>query len=168
MCALLAWKTASRWAEVAALSSTQFLSVTPEEIVVDWKQTPKGRRRDPFKPSRFVVVVGPLTAELAEMYRARAPFAELCSLTTTGLDAMWARSPEMRKYSAHSIKRGAVTRLFDCIALGVPIPLYLVNRLAKHEEPGGPGAISKTTIRYGADPLSLARVLGTAKATMHL
>ncbi|KAJ9470203.1 hypothetical protein DIPPA_03885 [Diplonema papillatum] len=168
MCALLAWKTASRWAEVADLSSAQFLSVAPEEIIVDWQQTPKGRRRDPFKPSRYAVIVGALTSELSEMYRKSAPFPKLCSLTTTGIDAMWARTPQMRKYSAHSIKRGAVTHLYDCIARGMPLPLYLVNRLAKHEEPGGPGAISKTTLRYGGNPLALARVLRTADATMLL
>ncbi|KAJ9445329.1 hypothetical protein DIPPA_24014 [Diplonema papillatum] len=168
MCALLAWKTASRWAEVAALSSTQFLLVTPEEIVVDWEQTPKGRRRNPFKPSRFAVIVGLLTSELAEMFRTSAPFDRLCLLTTTGLDAMWARTPEMQRYSAHSIKRGAVTHLFGLIATGAPIPLHLVDRLAKHEEPGGLEAISETTIRYGGDPLALARVLETAKVTSHL
>ncbi|KAJ9441252.1 hypothetical protein DIPPA_03470 [Diplonema papillatum] len=168
MCALLAWKTASRWAEVAALSSKQFLLVTPEEIVIDWEQTPKGRRRNPFKPSRFAVIVGSLTSALAEMFQASAPFDKLCSLTTTGLDAMWARSPEMRRYSAHSIKRGAVTYLFGLIAKGVPIPLCIVDRLAKHEEVGGQEAISGTTIRYGGDLLALARVLETAKATRHL
>ncbi|KAJ9436747.1 hypothetical protein DIPPA_28398 [Diplonema papillatum] len=169
MCTLLAWKSASRWAEAAALSSKQFLRVAPEEIVIDWEQTPKGRRRNPFKPSRFAVIVGPLTPELAEMFQASAPFDELCSLTTTGLDSMWTRSPEMRRYSAHSIKRGAVTRLFDLIASGVSIPLCSVHRLAKHEEPGGTeGAISETTIRYGGNLLALARVLGTAKATKHL
>ncbi|KAJ9443143.1 hypothetical protein DIPPA_02664 [Diplonema papillatum] len=168
LAALLAWKTASRWAEVAALAASQFLLISPAEIIVDWMQTPKGRRADPFKASRFTVVKGPLTAEIATLLQSLIPFNNLTTISTTKLDELWGRSNLMRGYTAHSVKRGAMTRIFQLMGRGVPIPPHLVERLAKHKEQGGPGALSGVTVRYGADPVAMARALETGKVTIHL
>ncbi|KAJ9435999.1 hypothetical protein DIPPA_33287 [Diplonema papillatum] len=157
---LVAWKTASRWAEAANLSSVQFLLVTQKEVIVDWFQTPKGRTQDPFKASRFAVIQGPLTAEIAVLYAKCAPFAPLSALTTSALDALWGQSTQMQGYTAHSIKRGAVKHL-------LPSP-HLIDRLTKHEEEGGPGTLSRTTLRYAGGDVDLARALETGKVTKHL
>ncbi|KAJ9442331.1 hypothetical protein DIPPA_07247, partial [Diplonema papillatum] len=143
---LVAWKTASRWAEVADLSSAQFLLVTQKEVIVDWFQTPKGRTHDPFKASRFAVIQGPLTTEIAMLFRKCAPFAPLTRLTTSALDSLWGQSVQMQGYTAHSIKRGAVKHLLPLLTSGKLSP-HLVDRLTKHEEEGGPGTLSRTTLR---------------------
>ncbi|KAJ9449518.1 hypothetical protein DIPPA_05642 [Diplonema papillatum] len=164
----LCWKAAARWGEVASLSSHQFLLVTAEEVIVDWMQTPKGRRRNPFRASRFTVVKGHLTAEIAALYQVCAPFRQLSAMTATTLDATWARTPTMNGFSAHSIKRGAMTHLFALMACGEPISPYLVDRLGKHEEKGGPGTLSDMTIRYGGGLVDMARALETGKSTIFL
>ncbi|KAJ9447092.1 hypothetical protein DIPPA_34610 [Diplonema papillatum] len=164
---LVAWKTASRWAEAANLSSVQFLLVTQKEVVVDWFQTPKGRTQDPFKASRFAVIQGPLTAEIAVLYAKCAPFAPLSALTTSALDALWGQSTQMQGYTAHSIKRGAVKHLLPLLTSGKLSP-HLIDRLTKHEEEGGPGTLSRTTLRYAGGDVDLARALETGKVTKHL
>ncbi|KAJ9434911.1 hypothetical protein DIPPA_25349 [Diplonema papillatum] len=164
---LVAWKTASRWAEVADLSSAQFLLVTQKEVIVDWFQTPKGRTHDPFKASRFAVIQGPLTTEIAMLFRKCAPFAPLTRLTTSALDSLWGQSVQMQGYTAHSIKRGAVKHLLPLLTSGKLSP-HLVDRLTKHEEEGGPGTLSRTTLRYAGGDVDLARALETGKVTRHL
>ncbi|KAJ9435567.1 hypothetical protein DIPPA_19823 [Diplonema papillatum] len=164
---LVAWKTASRWAEAASLSSVQFLLVTQREVVVDWFQTPKGRTQDPFKASRFAVIQGPLTAEIAVLYAKCAPFAPLSTVTTSALDALWGQSAQMQGYTAHSIKRGAVKHLLPLLTSGKLSP-HLIDRLTKHEEEGGPGTLSRTTLRYAGGDVDLARALETGKVTKHL
>eukprot|EP00659_Diplonema_papillatum_P000307 gene307-biopygen317 len=164
---LVAWKSASRWAEVAALSSDQFILVTPREVVVDWFQTPKGRRRNPFRASRYVVILGPLTDKISTLYGSLAPFCPLSNLTTTALDSLWAKTPEMAGYTGHSIKRGATTHVLERVVEGERVPMYLLDRLAKHEEKSGT-ALSEVTIRYGGNPIAMARALETGRVTMLL
>ena len=62
---LIAWKSAARWGEVWKLGRRNFVFISVEEIIVDWWDVPKGRREDPFKPSRWVVIKGFLTPEIA-------------------------------------------------------------------------------------------------------
>ncbi|KAJ9440330.1 hypothetical protein DIPPA_05761 [Diplonema papillatum] len=71
----------------------------------------------------------------------------------------------MQGYTAHPIKRGAVKHLLPLLTSGKLSP-HLIDRLTKHEEEGGPGTLSRTTLRYaGGD---LARALETGKVTKHL
>lgn len=166
--ALVAWKTVSRWGEVATLTSNQFILVTPSEVIIDWFRTPKGRKARPFKPSRFTVIRGEDTKEISDLYLSCAPFERMSSLTTERLDALWAESDRMRGYSGHSIKRGAASELYRLISDGTPIPLNLVDRIQKHEEVGGDNRLNDMSIRYGANPIHLARVLKTGEVTKHL
>ncbi|KAJ9452494.1 hypothetical protein DIPPA_25585 [Diplonema papillatum] len=171
LAALVAWKTASRWGEVCALSSPQFLLVTPQEVIIDWFRTPKARKRDPFRPSRFAVVQGDLTSEIATLFQECSPFEKLTEMTTEALDVTWKRAPAMSTFSAHSIKRGAATFIFQKLASGeAVVPAALVDRLTKHEEKEGGGAdkFSDTTLRYGGDLVALARALRTGEVTRHL
>ncbi len=159
---LLAWKTASRWADVQTLRRSQFLVVSPNEIVVDWGTTPKGRRGRPFHPSKLVVVQGPWTDEIAQAVEHLGNFAQLTTVTTATLDALWKMDPVMHAYSAHSIKRGALSHLFELAATGVDVPQVPLALLAKHATTA---ALSATTIRYGANPVAMARMLGTQQVT---
>ncbi|KAJ9458745.1 hypothetical protein DIPPA_13715 [Diplonema papillatum] len=45
---------------------------------------------------------------------------------------------------------------------------HLIDRLTKHEEEGGPGTLSRTTLRYAGGDVDLARALETGKVTRHL
>ena len=165
LCVLIAWKTASRWGEVRQLRSTSFLNVTEFEVVVDWFDLPKGRRADPFSPSRFTVIVGAQTAEIARLFHLLHPFSQLCETTTSQLDVLWKETTLMRPFTAHSIKRGAVTLLVQLRSQGYPLDEAMISRVAKY---GSQGGFAKSTLRYGADPLDLARTLGTEKITISL
>ncbi|KAJ9439177.1 hypothetical protein DIPPA_28604 [Diplonema papillatum] len=78
------------------------------------------------------------------------------------LIAEWRKSPNMVGYTAHSIKRGAVTHLFRKADEGEQFPVVLISRLAKHK---APEQIADTTLRYGGDPVAMARLLATATVT---
>lgn len=166
LCTFIAWKTASRWGEVWKLNSIQFLLASPEEVIIDWWTTPKARRRDPFRASRFVVIKGHLTDEIASLFQSLQPFTVLCSVTTAQLDALWCSDASMNQYRAHSIKRGATSHLMEKQDEGVVIPGELLDRLTKHEH--GTEKVSPATLRYGANPIATARYLDTAKVTQHL
>ncbi|KAJ9440335.1 hypothetical protein DIPPA_05758 [Diplonema papillatum] len=135
---IVAWKTASRWAEVADLSSDQFILVTSTEVIIDW--------------------------QIASIFRVLAPF-ELTTTTTSRLSHMWDSVPSMARFSGHSIKRGAVTHLFSRVAQGVPIDVMLICRLAKHSTKQG---VPDMTVRYGGDGIPMARALQTGLVTVHL
>ena len=162
---LLAWKTASRWGEVVHLSHDQFLVCERDEVVIDWHQTPKGRRRNPFTTSKWTVIRGDLVAEIAGLVRRLRPFTRLCSVDTQALVRRWSKDASMHQYTGHSIKRGALTHLFQAMAQGVVVPEHLVARLAKHKSSQG---LPEMTVRYGADPVAVARALGTGDVTVHL
>ncbi|KAJ9437229.1 hypothetical protein DIPPA_22446 [Diplonema papillatum] len=68
-----------------------------------------------------------------------------------------------RRYSAHSVKRGAVDHLMAAKAGGAPFPAHLISRLAKHANEVDP-TVSDMTIRYTTDSVALARVLQTGEA----
>ncbi|KAJ9450188.1 hypothetical protein DIPPA_20898 [Diplonema papillatum] len=167
--ALLAWKSCSRWGEVYMLASEQFLVVEDNEVIVDWNVTPKGKRGAPFKPSKYVVIRGDLTAEIARLVRSLQPFSQLCRLSTDAVAKRWGRTLGMEEYSGHSIKRGAYTVLTQLMAAGtLKVPGCLVSRVLKHEERGGERTVSDVTLKYGGDPVAQARMLLTWEVTQHL
>ena len=163
---LVAWKTCSRWGEVHKLNSVQFLHVTPTEVIIDWHQTPKGCRSDPYKPSKLVVVQGDLTAQIAGLYAACQPFQVLMSIGTDAVARRWKQMPWMAEFTGHSIKRGALGHILQQMADGVQVCEELVSRVCKHSTLFG---LSRQTIRYGCgtvvDMVSLARALETWKVT---
>lgn len=165
LAAFVAWKTASRWGEVRALSSKNFLHIADDEIIIDWGTLPKGRRGNPFALSRWTVIRGDLTREMASLLRSRGPFEQLTETDTEALAVMWSAVPRMEGYSAHSIKRGAVTQLFLRLAQGAPITEDLIARLAKHKTDGG---LPEVTLRYAGSDVWLARALRTGIVTVQL
>ncbi|KAJ9468382.1 hypothetical protein DIPPA_33145 [Diplonema papillatum] len=152
LAAMLAWKTASRWSEVAALSRANFVLVTDTEVIIDWSTLPKGRRGNPYSKSRMVVVTGPLTEGIASLVRSLGGFRKLTQVSTDGLASLWSAEPAMRQYTA---------------AAGAQFPEHLISRLAKHVNETHP-TVADMTIRYTTDPIPLARVLRTAEVTAHL
>ncbi|KAJ9436894.1 hypothetical protein DIPPA_24129 [Diplonema papillatum] len=94
-------------------------------------------------------------------------FRQLCTVTTDQLDELLKADEKMRRYSAHSVKRGAVDHLMAAKAGGAPFPAHLISRLAKHANEVDP-TVSDMTIRYTTDSVALARVLQTGEVTMFL
>ena len=69
----------------------------------------------------------------------------------------------MCPYRAHSIKRGATTRLIELMVDDETIDGALVDRLTKHRH--ATEKLSRSTLGYVANPIATARVLGTGKIT---
>ena len=134
LAAMLAWKTASRWAEVAALTRGNVMSRSPEEVIIDWSCLPKGRRADPYKPSKFTVIEGEWTSDinlLLPMLNDEQPLSEM---STTDLQRQWRSNPMMRRYSGHSFKRGAFRHLINRIVRdSLPIQPHELSVLLKHQ-----------------------------------
>ena len=68
--------------------------------------------------------------------------------------------------SAHSVKRGAITYLLQ-LALTQDIPLHVIARLAKHSHQQS-DPVPETTLRYGQNDITIARLLKTHIATQYL
>jgi hypothetical protein len=159
---LLAWKTCSRWAESRKVRSPNILKNTKKEIVVDWGTVPKGRRSKPWVASRYAVIRGPHTAELSTLLRKYVTkHADLSDLSSAQLTREF-HAAGLKGMTSRSLKRGAVTHLTEQVARRNLDP-RLIPTLAKHKVPDP--VLPETTMRYGANPLAMARLLGTARAT---
>lgn len=158
----LAWKCAARWGETSRLTPQNFLLISPRRIVVDWAAIPKGRRCDPDVPGRYTVIEGDLTSRLCHLLRRPWNNATLCPIGAGALTRLLRREPRMGGYSAHSIKRGAVTALTRQAAAG-NISSDLISTLAKHQLRNP--VVSPTTMAYAADRIALAVTIGTQRAT---
>jgi hypothetical protein len=165
---LIAWKSASRWGEVARLEVRDFLLVTPQEVIIAWGTLPKGRRSNPFKPSMFTVIVGDLTERIASLIGSAPREQPFCPIDTQALDAMTRRlPPPLSQITGHSFKKGAATHVVEMVATtGVQMDPRKLSLLLKHELTAD--LISASTLRYPQAGVGLARWLGTAEVTVLL
>lgn len=154
----LCWICVSRWREVCILSPQSFLFAGVMEfggkrqqtVVIDWWIGPKGRQGDPFRPSRFAVLVGQRAERCIFFLRLLGPvWVGPLAPSTDKLDAELARVGSV--YRAHSFKRGAyqtLLRALNSLPLSSPARPsdVIVSRLLKHAHPGD---LTTTTVRYG-------------------
>lgn len=157
---MIAWKTASRWKEVVELKKQNIIWSTCKEVIIDWSTIPKGRRANPYQASKFTVITGDLTTSIHAAL-SNLKDKQLCAVSTSELDHLWSGDGKMAGYSAHSIKRGALTHLMER-AVAAQLDPVKISLLAKHQHVN---VLAQNTIRYGANPVALARLLGTADAT---
>ncbi|KPA83228.1 putative trans-sialidase [Leptomonas pyrrhocoris] len=102
----LAWITASRWAEIAGLT-TENLLVQPEgDIILDWGAVPKASKSDPYRSSRYVWIKGQDAADLFLLKTRLGPREPLTTMSTS--QAAQKLKSLGKGYTAHSIKGGAV------------------------------------------------------------
>jgi hypothetical protein len=148
------------------LRSNQILWRRPTQVVIDWWRTPKGRRGDPFRQSRYVVIEGPETPVIAAILAKLRTFTQLTNVSSLELGNMWMEDPDLHEYTASSIKRGAITHLDRLVAGGLEINPVYRSRLFKHSNPADPEP--RITVRYGGDRLAKARSLKTQRVTRHL
>lgn len=162
MSLLLAWKTASRWDEIARLTAKSILSQNPTEIILYFGQETKTSRTTLFRPDLFAVITGQDTQELHQFLLERR------DLIPKDKPLIPIRTEEITElllpygFSAHSLKRGAILALYKSIPVGDPrIPL--IPLLAKHAPHFH--ALPTITCRYVDEHTVVARHLGTGLLT---
>jgi hypothetical protein len=167
----LAWKTASRWAEVSKLTKRNFLSATPEELVIRWLTTVKTHKTTVDRATNFTVVVPRPDAPwqrdvmkyIANLIKRLRVGEKLTTMTTQQLVRQLKQVDD--GLSAHSIKRGALTYLIEHAA-ELQIPQRSIPLLAKHRD--YLNEVPAATLRYCGNQAALARWLGTQEVTRHL
>jgi hypothetical protein len=159
--AMIAWKSAARIGEVRNLTRASLVQLSKSSIIIDWFTLPKGRRGDPYTPSRFAVLEGDLVPRIYKFFRTLQKDEPVMAATTSEFRKALQACPGMRKFSAHSIKRGAISHLMQFVP--ETVEHLLVSRLAKHKVDSDD--VSRQTLRYGADHKQLARSLRTSRVT---
>lgn len=157
----LAWKTASRWGDLTNLAPEDMVRVDQDMIIIDWGAKTKSSIRQPYRASKYTVIIGEMTKELAIW------------LTQRPLPWTWLKTDEVTMIlkrtdptlSAHSIKAGATAVLERAVALGqlshsTKSILLKHNSAEMRQETG-----STTSLRYGRDRAMQAISLGTQNAT---
>lgn len=158
----LAWKTASRWSDICNLTFKNFLLVTPVAIVIHFANLTKTTKNKPFD-QRTLVVIHDRSSMIWQVNTIialrRHPKQPISKWTTEQVsDALSANSTT--RYTAHSIKRGALTHLIPHLTAST---LHILPILAKHSSTE---LLPESTIRYlSADLQRLAILLGTQKLT---
>ena len=165
----IAWKTASRWSDVNRLVRRNIVNPTAQRLTVYWGDATKTTRAEPFAVRGFTVMEHPAGMQwLIDYLNTLEPDQFVCTWCTDKA-TKWMHetlpvADPLRRVSASSIKRGAVTFLVRAAARGQLSP-ELISRVAKHkhwfEE------ISATTIRYVGEEVweELALCLRTQEAT---
>lgn len=163
---VLAWVTASRWDDVAKLTTDGILETTPTEIVLHFGKTKANRRRK-YRPQDLVVIRGrhvplllPFVRRLLRRARASPEPLPVTQLTTRQVRDLL----RPLGLTAHSIKAGAISVLTAAAAQGLIKPM-LIPMMARHK---GATAFPEVTARYARQVPTLARVFGTQRATQLL
>eukprot|EP00796_Vickermania_ingenoplastis_P011466 gene11466-biopygen8325 len=69
----LAWMTASRWAEVAALTTDCFRPLDRKVFILDWGTLPKTSKEQPNRSFRFTMFSERFSIRLRKLLRCRGP-----------------------------------------------------------------------------------------------
>ena len=166
----LAWKTASRWDDITHLTKESFLEheEQQQQLVIQWGQTKTNRKLE-FRPDMWTVVVeeDPKVAWMWELtQRTIRGLKKQQPLTTTSTEALrrFMRSvPATQTLTGHSIKRGAIAALVDAALDGRLRDPRLIPLIAKHKD--DLHSFPQATLRYCADKVKLALMLGTQQCT---
>jgi hypothetical protein len=169
----MAFKTASRMGEVLKLNTSQihFRHRDPTRFAIAWGITTKSGRKSPFDFRNFTMVEvrsDELRWSIHLMNMPEnsplTPFPE--SLAGSQRDKLVRRIRKVcPQLSAHSFKRGAMTKLLPLMKKNGVLPA-LLPRLLKHKGEAEP--VPATTIRYGADPYDVAELGETGVLTLLL
>jgi hypothetical protein len=144
------------------VTKASFIDISPEQLVVEWSSTKTSSPSD-FRAWRWTVIHDSASmrwavSELSRMTEDRV----LTETTTQQLVSLLDRQFPGKHYTAHSIKRGAIDCLVAHAASG-RLDVKLIPLLAKHQDPAT--TFPATTIRYAADKVQLALMLGSQHAT---
>lgn len=159
----IAWKTASRWADVLALTRRNFIHISENEIILHFGNLTKSTKLSPFDQRTLTVIHDTGSMIQVVQLLSRLPLATPLTTWTTEKLGAFAQDVTKVHYTAHSIKRGSLLHLLHRIETQ---DLTILPILAKH---ASPELIPSSTIRYlSGDLAQLARLLGTQKLTVLL
>lgn len=94
-----AWKTASRWDEMARRRAESFLEIAPEEIIIYLGRETKASRTNPFRTDLFCFVQVAWTPELASYIKTRI------AATRVACPSSRTRQRSSAPFSRHSASR---------------------------------------------------------------
>ncbi|RNF14651.1 putative trans-sialidase [Trypanosoma cruzi] len=126
----LAWITASRWSEIAALTPKNFTLEPDGALILDWSVAPKTARADPHRASRFVKIRGQDALDITELCRTFRRNEKLTNLTTAQVE----RALAPWDATAHSIEQGAWRHAAQIVETYNLDP-HVISQLAKHVDP---------------------------------
>ncbi|ESS62818.1 hypothetical protein TCDM_09475 [Trypanosoma cruzi Dm28c] len=78
----LAWITASRWSEIAALTPNNFKLEADGTLILDWSVAPKTARADPHRALRFVRIRGQDVLDTIKLCSTLQENEKLTNITT--------------------------------------------------------------------------------------
>ncbi|ESS59521.1 hypothetical protein TCDM_12239 [Trypanosoma cruzi Dm28c] len=136
----LAWITASRWSEIAALSPNNFTLERDGSLILDWSVAPKTAKADPHRASRFVRIRGQDAFEIIMLCRTLQENEKLTNITNAQVE----RALAPWNATAHSIKRGALRHAAPIVETHNFDP-HVISQLAKHVDPFD---LPQNTVRY--------------------
>ncbi|ESS55360.1 hypothetical protein TCDM_13174 [Trypanosoma cruzi Dm28c] len=126
----LAWTTASRWSEIAALTANNFTLEADGTLILDWSVAPKTAKADPHRASRFVKIRWQDAFDTIKLCRTLQEKEKLTNLTTAQVE----RALAPWNATAHSIKRGALRHAAPIVETYNLDP-HVISQLAKHVDP---------------------------------
>jgi hypothetical protein len=130
----LAWRTASRWSDLADLRRSNFLLITDRRIILRWGRT-KSHRTGTATMSSLTVVdsVEPMT-ELTGHINSLRSTDLFCPFSADTFRAVLRRHTSTDNLTAHSLKNGAAELLCHHALFG-RVRQDLIPRLTKHSSP---------------------------------
>jgi integrase len=170
----LAWKTASRWGDIATLTKDNFVwqhNRLELEILILWKNQVKNTRAKPFSAIGMTVVKAnnndrKFLRLLVSQLETLQPNQKLCPFSTAQMDKFLKRHNKLKLITGHSFKRAAIQHLTEAALDNPNFDLDLIPLLAKHKNKHT--QITDNFIRYNSDKVLVAKALGTQKATVLL
>ena len=167
------WKTASRFDEVARLTSKQLTFLDNNStIVIDWSNRTKSSRLDPNRHDTFIKLahLPQLPAPVITALQTELPRPSQLMVHTDSWFNKWLHKAQAtatfgsaKQYTGHSIKAGAVQVLSE-MAISGHISMPTISLLAKHKVDNVNG-IASTTLRYIRDPTTKASLNESYTAT---
>ncbi|RNC55674.1 putative trans-sialidase [Trypanosoma cruzi] len=136
----LAWMTASRWSDIAALTPQNSIMEPNGTLILGWSVAPKTARADPHCASRFVRIRGQDAFDIIKLCRTLQENEELTNLATAHVG----RALAPWNATAHSIKRGALRHAY-LILETYNLDPHVISQLAKHVDPFD---LPQNTVRY--------------------
>ncbi|KAF8290008.1 hypothetical protein TcBrA4_0135270 [Trypanosoma cruzi] len=136
----LAWITASRWSEIAALTPNNSTMEADGTLILDRSVAPKTARADPHRALRFVGIRGQDAFDTRKLCRTLQHNEKRTNLTTAQVE----RALAPWNATAHSIERGALRHAAQIVETYNFDP-HVISQLAKHVDPFD---LPQNTVRY--------------------
>ncbi|KAF8277844.1 putative trans-sialidase [Trypanosoma cruzi] len=136
----LAWITASRWSEIAALTPNNFKLKPDGTLTWDWSVARKTARADPHRALRFVRIRGQDALDTIKLCRTLKGNEKRTNITNAKVE----RALAPWDATAHSIKRGALRHAAQIVEKYNLNP-HVISQLAKHVDLFD---LPQNTVRY--------------------